>query len=104
MSCLTPEEFETVRRHPMLRTIAEFRGIWDDVCAEFGVDPAAISGITRGNATVCAARTMICRIAHDRGFSAAAIGRMIRRDHTSICNMLAIVDVSCPTFKSRRSV
>ena len=88
MSCLTPEEFETIRNHPLLRTRAEFRALHDEICAEFGVDPEAISVPTRGNDLVCSARNVLCMIASERGFPAAFIGRMINRDHTSVANAI----------------
>ena len=88
MSCLTPEEFATIRTHPMLRTRDEFRAIVETVCAEFGVDPAAISAPNRGRELVCEARNLICVIAHDRGFSNARIGRMINREHTTVAHAL----------------
>lgn len=90
MSCLTPEEFATIRRHPMLRTRDEFRAIVDTVCAEFGIDAAAISAPTRGEALICEARNLICRIAHDRGFSNARIGKMINREHTTVAHALRL--------------
>lgn len=80
MSCLTPEEFETIRRHPLLRTRAEFAMIVRTVCAEFGVDPALIYTPNRGEALTCEARNMICLIANQRGFSKMEIGRLIGRD------------------------
>lgn len=88
MSCLTPEEFETIRNHPLLRTRVEFRDLIDAVCAEFDVSPLAISAETRGNALVCSARNAICLIASRRGFPMAFIGRMINRDHTSVAHAI----------------
>lgn len=90
MSCLTPEEFDTIRHHPLLRTRDEFRAIVEAVCGEFGVDPADISAPTRGPALVCEARNLICVIASQRGFSNASIGRMINREHTTVAHALKL--------------
>ncbi len=90
MNALTPEEFDTIRRHPMLRTRDEFRAIVDTVCAEFGIDTATISAPTRGEALICEARNLICIIASQRGFSNARIGRMINRDHTTVAHALKL--------------
>lgn len=73
----------------MLRTRGEFLEIVDAVCAEFGVDPAAISSITRGKAVICHARDVICLIANGRGFSKAGIGRMINRDKSTVAHAIA---------------
>lgn len=90
MSCLTPEEFATIRRHPMLRTRDEFRAIVETVCAEFGVDPAAISAPNRGPELVCEARNLICVIASQRGFSGARIARMINRKPPTVWHALKL--------------
>jgi len=90
MSCLTPEEFATIRTHPMLRTRDEFRAIVDAVCAEFGVDPAAISAPTRGPAIICEARSLICIIASQRGFSSCRIARLINRDKSTVRKAVAM--------------
>ena len=88
MNALTPEEFATIRTHPMLRTRDEFRAIVDAVCAEFGIDAAAISAPSRGPAIVCEARNLICVIASQRGFSGARIGRMINRKAPTVWHAL----------------
>ena len=90
MSCLTPEEFATIRTHPMLRTRDEFRAIVDAVCAEFGINAAAISAPTRGCAIICEARGLICIIAAQRGFSSARIGQMINRDKSTVRKAVAM--------------
>ena len=88
MNALTPEEFATIRTHPMLRTRDEFHAIVDAVCAEFGIDAAAISAPSRGPAIVCEARNLICVIASQRGFSGARIGRMINRKAPTVWHAL----------------
>ena len=90
MSCLTPEEFATIRSHPLLRTRAEFRAIVDAVCDEFGVDAAAISAPTRGKAPVSDARKAICLQASQRGFLTINIARMINRDKSTVRKTIAL--------------
>ena len=89
MNALTPEEFATIRTHPMLRTRDEFRAIVEAVCAEFGIDAAAISAPSRGPAIVCEARNLICVIASQRGFLTINIARMIRRDKSTVRKSIA---------------
>ena len=88
MNALTPEEFATIRTHPMLRTRDEFRAIVEAVCDEFGIDAASISAPSRGPAIVCEARNLICVIASQRGFSGARIGRMINRKAPTVWHAL----------------
>jgi len=54
--------------------------IVDSVCAEFGVDPAAIFAPNRGDNSICEARNMICLIADQRGFPKLEIARLVKRD------------------------
>ncbi len=89
MSCLTPEEFDTIRCHPLLRTRAEFRVIVETVCAECGVDPAAISAPNRGRAEISNARKQICLTAHQRGFFTISIARMMGRDKSTVRKAIA---------------
>jgi hypothetical protein len=89
MNALTPEEFATIRTHPMLRTRDEFRAIVDAVCAEFGIDAAAISAPSRGVAPIEAARKAICLTASQRGFLTINIARMIRRDKSTVRKSIA---------------
>ena len=89
MNALTPEEFATIRMHPMLRTRDEFRAIVDAVCAEFGIDAAAISAPSRGVAPVETARKAICLTASQRGFLTINIARMIRRDKSTVRKSIA---------------
>ena len=103
MSCLTPEEFATIRRHPLLRTRDEFRSIVEAVCGEFGVDPADISAPTRGKAVVSYARNMICLIASQRGFSHRYTGRMINRNHATVVHAISNATATVAAVKAMGS-
>lgn len=83
MTSLTTDEIRLLRS-VNLSNRADFMRLADEVCTFLDVPFAKICGITRGNAEICKARDMLCRIAHDRGFHAAEIARYIRRHRSSV--------------------
>lgn len=81
---LTQHELGLIEDQPLLKSRAELRRLIDAVCAEVHVLPEEILGKTRGTDVVCAARDAIIQIADWRGYSAAEIGRILGRDHSTI--------------------
>lgn len=53
------------------------------VCRETEIPVAAILGDSRKR-TICQARWLICYLARERGHTVEAIGRAIRKDHSSV--------------------
>jgi hypothetical protein len=80
---LTPDEIRLIRSHSLSRR-DEFMAMAREVCELMDVSWAKICAPTRGKNSTCAARNLICRIAHDRGFSFPEIGRYINREFTSV--------------------
>jgi len=68
---------------------APFWELAREVCQQYGVRASDLSAPTRGRADVCAARDMVCYIAHRRGWTQTKIAAMLRRDSTSVCHAVA---------------
>ena len=62
----------------------EFWDLAQEVCDFFGVKVSALKAPTKGNITTCAARSLVCRFASDRGYSISQISRFLRRDRSSV--------------------
>ena len=55
----------------------------DAAASRFGVSPEEIKGYSRVQGIVDA-RQWVCMEAHDRGVSTVTIGRVLKRDHTTV--------------------
>lgn len=83
---MTPDEIERIKRH-RAKVLSEATPFWklaNGICDEYGVSIGEITGQTRGNNGVCAARDMLCYTAFQRGMSKSQIGRFIGRDPSSV--------------------
>jgi len=88
---LSPQEIAAVTalRRKHLGRRDEFMALANEVCDMLEIPFSKISGVTRGNNDVCAARNLICKLAVARGFSPGAIARFIKRDRTTVVHALA---------------
>ena len=85
------------RRHigPVQRTLgALYRSEVQEVAAELGTTPEALWEHTRTPAMVRARVLAMWLLRHRHGFSYPAIGRALRRDHSSAIHGVAKVDGS----------
>ena len=89
MSVLSPAEIALIQRsrESALARRAEFMAIANEVCELTGVPFAKVCGV-RGDAEVVQTRDLICRIAFERQFHPAIIGRFIRRDRSTVLHSL----------------
>lgn len=88
---LSRAEIDQIKAHREAAFL-DSKPFWDlayEVCQQYGVKAADLSRPTRGNATVCLAREMVCYLAHKRGWTQTAIAKLIRRDTTSVCHAVA---------------
>ena len=90
MRSLSAVQFvETMVGSPgILRAEAQLRGIALEVSRATGIPYSAIMAPTRHSKQAFAARCLVAYTAQQQGYSLAAIGRALRRDHTSVLNML----------------
>lgn len=105
MANLTSAEIRAMRAQAMQDGAAVFWPVAQAVADEFGVTLSQITSRTRGVSHVALARAWVCRCAHDRGVSIAAIARLLGRDHSSVSAAIARTHEAEPTitFKSRRA-
>jgi chromosomal replication initiation ATPase DnaA len=102
-SGLTVDEIDLLRSQALARGAAEFWTVAHAVADEFGVSVTQITSPAVG-AEIVAARNMVSRIAHDRGFSYPQIGRWLNRHHTSIMHGVGNTRTEPPVmFRSCRS-
>lgn len=88
---LSQAEIDTIKAH-RAAALLDSKPFWDlayAVCQQYGVKAADLSRSTRGNATTCLARNMVCYLAHKRGWTQTAIAKLLRRDSTSVCHAIA---------------
>lgn len=85
---ISEAEREVIFSNPLLRSRAEFMALAREVCAEVGVDVGQVFNPLRGNDVVVAARDVIIRIAHDRGYPTRKIAMLIGRDRTTVLHSL----------------
>ena len=95
---LSPSEIALIQRsrESALARRAEFMAMANDVCELTGVPFAKVCGV-RGDADTIQTRDLICRIAFERGFHPAVIGRFIRRDRSTVLHSLKKTEKQTPS-------
>ena len=85
---LSPAEIAKIKAHREAAHLdaAPFWELASEICQQYGVRVNDLSARTRKTPAVCAARDMVCYIAHGRGWTQTKIGKMLRRDSTSVCH------------------
>lgn len=96
---LTPEE-----RRPKVpaEALFDWRKPFSELCLRYGVSPTLVLSEYRGWKAV-AVRAEMSNLLWHRGWSKAAIGRLLKRDHTTIMNLLEKYKWGSPALDGLRS-